>query len=659
MDAKVIDYTFPIRGVDVSTAVTEQPPLTSPNATNVRSRDAIKRRYRGGSRNGLIRYPDSRLPETESVVTQVTATGPGVWVAPMNVINTAIVEVWGGGGSPFDAETSQNLGVGGGGGGEYARLSAFAPTAGTKYSYVIGSGGPGPGDDGEASTFSTNLLIAHGGLADGTGGTGGTGDVVYDGGQGGNSGVGLGGGGGGSSGYFFGIGNDGTDGQAALVGGIGGAGLPLSDPNPQGAGGDGATAATGSEVEAEAGEQPGGGGGGGSADSGGVNPLYLASKLGASGAFKISFTTASVIQHLGQIVLLDDNYLISSFEDYNVTDGVITDPSTNPPDPDDERNPPPGRPVPPGGSGPQPNRRQPPAIRRRVSLAPSVATQSNGANVTLTINLTDLPGGTGIGSGVLSISTIPRGLDGDGLSATTNGGGTATLIVNEPSYEGTVTYLATHVYVDALGRRRAVRGIGKVTWVPDYTMSAECLDGYIFTSGPSPQTIDTGSGLVTYYATISENAVGTVYDVNLPYASRRPVKLKFTLRRTSDGKPIANRRVRLGCTAYSFDILENSPFVPVPPYTFFLGGGTNPYIYARTNSVGEAEFNFFGPLGGPISVTYVFVGSMTVRRAGTSVALSKTVTLQSIYNDYGAVVPFGPIVQRYTYRTPPPTPGVS
>ena len=47
---------FPVGGIDRSQAYQNQPPYTTADALNMRPRDAIEGRLRGGPRPGLTRY---------------------------------------------------------------------------------------------------------------------------------------------------------------------------------------------------------------------------------------------------------------------------------------------------------------------------------------------------------------------------------------------------------------------------------------------------------------------------------------------------------------------------------------------------------------------------------------------------------------------------
>jgi len=48
-----IEFIFPLRGLDKNWGTSKQPPLTSPNLSNVRPYDVQGKRARGGQRPGL------------------------------------------------------------------------------------------------------------------------------------------------------------------------------------------------------------------------------------------------------------------------------------------------------------------------------------------------------------------------------------------------------------------------------------------------------------------------------------------------------------------------------------------------------------------------------------------------------------------------------
>lgn len=55
---KYIELRFPFQGINKNLSFSSQPPLTSPQAYNVRPSDVLENRVRGGKRPGLKRqYP--------------------------------------------------------------------------------------------------------------------------------------------------------------------------------------------------------------------------------------------------------------------------------------------------------------------------------------------------------------------------------------------------------------------------------------------------------------------------------------------------------------------------------------------------------------------------------------------------------------------------
>lgn len=143
-----------------------------------------------------------------------------------------------------------------------------------------------------------------------------------------------------------------------------------------------------------------------------------------------------LLQFLGQVVVHDGDYLLTAFEDFNPD--FITDPTTG------DRNP--GRDIPPNGSGVPQSRNRPRTVRRRIALVPSVASQVQGSNVTLTLTLTDRPGGAVVASQPVTLMTLPPGQDGDGDTGTTDGSGQVTWVVNEATFEGPVLYFGVHEF---------------------------------------------------------------------------------------------------------------------------------------------------------------------------------------------------------------------
>lgn len=60
---ELVDIRFPERGMDLSDAFGSQPQATTANGTNVRLYEPSTDRARGGSRPGLVRFVDDRLPK--------------------------------------------------------------------------------------------------------------------------------------------------------------------------------------------------------------------------------------------------------------------------------------------------------------------------------------------------------------------------------------------------------------------------------------------------------------------------------------------------------------------------------------------------------------------------------------------------------------------
>lgn len=139
-----------------------------------------------------------------------------LWRAPRS--GYARVELWGAGGGGHLNETSELVGLGGGGG-AYARLPFFPVTGGQNYLIHIGCGGNPEEDGGDSWFINPEFLLAKGGLGGGlfVAGAGGSaelsiGPTVHAGGDGGESG-----GGGGSSASDVRYGNPGNpDGTGGL-----------------------------------------------------------------------------------------------------------------------------------------------------------------------------------------------------------------------------------------------------------------------------------------------------------------------------------------------------------------------------------------------------------------------------------------------------------
>ncbi len=139
------------------------------------------------------------------------------------------------------------------------------------------------------------------------------------------------------------------------------------------------------------------------------------------------------IQMLQQFVVMDPNFLLTSFEDWE-PDFVNDDPNF----PDFWYRP--------GGSGFVPQQGMPAPPRRRVEVTVNVPTQTNGSNVIVTGVLSIYTGGAFVAGATVRLITLPRGLDGDGDTAVTDVNGEVTFTVNESSYNGQVRYLIANTY---------------------------------------------------------------------------------------------------------------------------------------------------------------------------------------------------------------------
>lgn len=59
---------FPTKGLDLNDEFEEQPPGTTAVGKNVRARDVLQQRLRGGSRPGLVKYVAEQIPEGTTVI---------------------------------------------------------------------------------------------------------------------------------------------------------------------------------------------------------------------------------------------------------------------------------------------------------------------------------------------------------------------------------------------------------------------------------------------------------------------------------------------------------------------------------------------------------------------------------------------------------------
>ena len=189
-------------------------------------------------------------------ITTVTFNSSGTFNVPAGVVSLDC-QCWGEGGTGGTAIGGTHSGAGGGGG-EFAEETTLAVTAGSNYTYTIGTGGTATSTTfpGDAVTVTANYGHTASGSSSGVAGSGSTNSIHHNGGAGG-AGIATanrGGGGGGSSAGTGSAGNNGT------AGGAGGNSAGGSAPTGGGAGGQGGTP-SGSGVQA--GSVPGGGGGGG------------------------------------------------------------------------------------------------------------------------------------------------------------------------------------------------------------------------------------------------------------------------------------------------------------------------------------------------------------------------------------------------------------
>jgi hypothetical protein len=191
--------------------------------------------------------------------------GNYLWTCPTG-ITQAQIQCWGAGGGGGGGAGGVTQGGESGGGGEYSSEPAFAVSAGTVYSIIVGQGGVGgttnyPGGDGSRTIFQNisgggSAVTGWPGLAGvngeaGVGGSGSTASINFDGGDGAGTSGNTGGAGGGSSASPTSEGADGTESTGSAGGAAG------SNPPGGGGGTGGANGANGVN-----GSSPGGGGGG-------------------------------------------------------------------------------------------------------------------------------------------------------------------------------------------------------------------------------------------------------------------------------------------------------------------------------------------------------------------------------------------------------------
>jgi hypothetical protein len=110
---QIQELPFPERGMDVSNALSEQRPLTTAEAMNVRGYDLFKQRLRGGQRTGLGRVVDDNTPGAGLI----QDLGTVVRIAPEAVASPSVL---GGGGG--------DGGGGGAGSGDFPGGEPIDPT---------------------------------------------------------------------------------------------------------------------------------------------------------------------------------------------------------------------------------------------------------------------------------------------------------------------------------------------------------------------------------------------------------------------------------------------------------------------------------------------------------------------------------------------------
>ena len=71
MKNELVRLRFPIKGVTFSTALAQQPPLTSPAALNARSFDADEDCTRGGQRHGVSKWHADQVNGTDDPVQDI------------------------------------------------------------------------------------------------------------------------------------------------------------------------------------------------------------------------------------------------------------------------------------------------------------------------------------------------------------------------------------------------------------------------------------------------------------------------------------------------------------------------------------------------------------------------------------------------------------
>jgi hypothetical protein len=149
---RYVPLDFPLKGLELNSEFEEQPPQTTPVGNNVRARDVLGLRARGGQRPGLVKYIAGQIPggaqlvqhlnyivdPTEQALRQNFLTPDGTWVPdPRNPGQFVPLGGWGnqpnqnaspppGPGSIKFVQQAASLIVGGGGIGSVVLPSAVA-----------------------------------------------------------------------------------------------------------------------------------------------------------------------------------------------------------------------------------------------------------------------------------------------------------------------------------------------------------------------------------------------------------------------------------------------------------------------------------------------------------------------------------------------------
>ncbi len=214
-----------------------------------------------------------------------------------------------------------------------------------------------------------------------------------------------------------------------------------------------------------------------------------------------------LIQNLTQLVDPRADNLLANFGDFQP--GYIPDPRNA------------ARLVPPQGSGAQPNLGFPRATYRRVQLSADNSTPTDGQTVTLTAALTLQPAGTPVSGATIRLATIPPNQNGYGASAVTGGAGTCQFMVSETDFEGPIVYLASNTYsVPGVPFLVTARGICKVTWKQNYTLTLDSPDGISLPSDGKAHRLN---------AVLTDNTTG------LPVPGRSIVLGTSPISRVGDG----------------------------------------------------------------------------------------------------------------------------